>query len=332
MENKILFYQAASALPEGFSLADYEYRFYQDNAGKTILTVEIEGLNDGDAIIWDEAEGVWKNAAGGSGTVGPPGKSAYEVAVDEGFVGSEQDWLDSLKGDQGDPGVPGAPGEPGEKGDKGDPGNPGEKGDQGDPGPPGADGDGTAYYGQISTQTTQTVTITTKDVFVPMAITGTFDTNNSFGTDDDGFGIKNDSGSSQLFTVIATADVSIGNNKTSAFRLAVDGVGLPETVCTATTGTQNFAKLISQWIVELADGETVSCELANFTDTGDIDVQRSKIVAFTAGRQGEEGPIGPVGPPWISAVTPPLEYDSGTETLSLGAFTWGDLLGPVPEV
>lgn len=30
---------------------------------------------------------------------GPEGKSAYEVAVEEGFVGTEQEWLDSLAGD-----------------------------------------------------------------------------------------------------------------------------------------------------------------------------------------------------------------------------------------
>lgn len=33
---------------------------------------------------------------------GDPGKSAYEVAVDQGFVGTEEEWLESLKGPQGD--------------------------------------------------------------------------------------------------------------------------------------------------------------------------------------------------------------------------------------
>lgn len=42
------------------------------------------------------------------------GKSAYQTAVDNGFVGTEQQWLDSLKG---------------EKGDKGDKGDDGEDGD-----------------------------------------------------------------------------------------------------------------------------------------------------------------------------------------------------------
>lgn len=30
---------------------------------------------------------------------GAPGKSAYEIAVENGFKGSEQEWLDSLKSD-----------------------------------------------------------------------------------------------------------------------------------------------------------------------------------------------------------------------------------------
>lgn len=38
---------------------------------------------------------------GGSGTAG---KSAYEIAVDNGFVGTETEWLESLKGEQGDKG------------------------------------------------------------------------------------------------------------------------------------------------------------------------------------------------------------------------------------
>lgn len=34
---------------------------------------------------------------GGSGVPGPAGKSAYEIAVDYGFEGSEEEWLESLK-------------------------------------------------------------------------------------------------------------------------------------------------------------------------------------------------------------------------------------------
>ena len=39
--------------------------------------------------------------SGGSGTAG---KSAYEIAVDNGFVGTETEWLESLKGEQGEAG------------------------------------------------------------------------------------------------------------------------------------------------------------------------------------------------------------------------------------
>ena len=44
---------------------------------------------------------------GGSGVVGPqgePGKSAYEIAIENGFSGTTSEWLDSLKGPKGDTG------------------------------------------------------------------------------------------------------------------------------------------------------------------------------------------------------------------------------------
>ena len=39
------------------------------------------------------------------GTNGQDGKSAYEIAVDNGFVGTEQEWLESLKGQDGQDGI-----------------------------------------------------------------------------------------------------------------------------------------------------------------------------------------------------------------------------------
>ena len=38
------------------------------------------------------------------GSIGADGKSAYEVAVDNGYVGTEQEWIKSLKGEQGEKG------------------------------------------------------------------------------------------------------------------------------------------------------------------------------------------------------------------------------------
>ena len=42
---------------------------------------------------------------------GPQGKSAYEVAVDEGYVGTEEEWLASLVGPQGQQGIQGETGD-----------------------------------------------------------------------------------------------------------------------------------------------------------------------------------------------------------------------------
>lgn len=78
---------------------------------------------------------------GGMGTVfARDGKSAYEVAVKNGFEGTEQEWLKSLKGERGDKGEQGIQGLRGEKGDKGDKGERGEQGVQGKQGQQGVQG------------------------------------------------------------------------------------------------------------------------------------------------------------------------------------------------
>ena len=59
---------------------------------------------------------------------GEAGKSAYDIAVEHGFVGTEEEWLESLRGPQG---------EKGEQGEKGDQGEKGEQGEQGEAGTPG---------------------------------------------------------------------------------------------------------------------------------------------------------------------------------------------------
>ena len=45
-----------------------------------------------------------RSASSGSGT---PGASAYDIAVANGFVGTEAQWLASLVGSPGSPGSPG---------------------------------------------------------------------------------------------------------------------------------------------------------------------------------------------------------------------------------
>ena len=48
--------------------------------------------------VWVPLKAGGGGSGGGSGT-GADGKSAYEIAVANGFIGTEQEWLASLKGD-----------------------------------------------------------------------------------------------------------------------------------------------------------------------------------------------------------------------------------------
>ena len=86
--------------------------------------VKAEQMESGVVITIVDADGETSATLhnGANGEKGTDGKSAYQIAVEQGYQGSESDWLSSLKGD---------------KGDKGDKGNTGAKGN---PGQDGADG------------------------------------------------------------------------------------------------------------------------------------------------------------------------------------------------
>ena len=123
------------------------------------------GSTEGAVISADEVS--VSEESGGNAVAGedlPRGKSAYEIAKENGFNGTEAEWLASLKGEPGaagasgkdgengktpyvgdngnwfvgsdDTGKPsrGEKGEPGSPGARGEPGSPGAKGDKGDPG------------------------------------------------------------------------------------------------------------------------------------------------------------------------------------------------------
>ncbi len=110
-------------------------------------------------------EGYWwisgKNTGVLASPKGDPGKSAYEIAVEEGFSGTISEWLTSLKGQPGGKGDPGEKGKDGQDGitphigsngnwylgerdtgvqAQGPKGNPGADGKDGAPGKDGADG------------------------------------------------------------------------------------------------------------------------------------------------------------------------------------------------
>lgn len=70
--------------------------------------------------------GTGSTTPGPQGEKGDPGDSAYQVALTNGFEGSETEWLASLKGAKGDTGETGPQGEQGIQGQKGDPGTDGK--------------------------------------------------------------------------------------------------------------------------------------------------------------------------------------------------------------
>ena len=76
-------------------------------AGKSAYEIAVEHGFEGTEEEWLES------LKGEPGPPGADGKSAYEIAVEHGFEGSEEEWLASLKGEQGPPGERGADGQDG---------------------------------------------------------------------------------------------------------------------------------------------------------------------------------------------------------------------------
>lgn len=85
--------------------------------------------NEEDSRLYLKGNTEWKFISDLSGAQGIQGLSAYQVAVQHGFEGTEAEWLISLKGEKG------------ETGPKGDKGNTGEKGATGERGPQGLQGE-----------------------------------------------------------------------------------------------------------------------------------------------------------------------------------------------
>jgi len=75
-----------------------------------------------------------------TGANGKDGRSAYEIAIENGFVGTVAEWLESLKGRDGIDGKDGLPGKDGKNGADGLPGKDGTNGKDGKDGRDGKDG------------------------------------------------------------------------------------------------------------------------------------------------------------------------------------------------
>ena len=108
----------------------------QGPEGKSAYEVAVENGFEG-------TEEEWLESLHG-GPRGPQGYSAYEVAVREGYVGTESQWLASLKGETGATGATGPQGPQGVQGatgPQGPTGATGAQGQQGETGPQGPQGE-----------------------------------------------------------------------------------------------------------------------------------------------------------------------------------------------
>ena len=100
----------------------------------------IQGIQGEQGPKGDKGDTGDTGADGSDGQPGPAGSSAYEIAVQHGYSGTESDWLDSLKGEKGDTGSTGPQGEQGPQGLRGETGVQGPKGETGDAGATGPQG------------------------------------------------------------------------------------------------------------------------------------------------------------------------------------------------
>lgn len=126
--SSIVFVSSTGGSIAGIAGATDTYRInYTDD---TTSTYTIKNGNNGE-------QGP-KGDKGDTGEVGNDGLSAYEIAVKNGYIGTEPEWLSSLKGDTGETGATGPQGIQGEKGDAGEQG---PQGIQGEQGPQGEKGD-----------------------------------------------------------------------------------------------------------------------------------------------------------------------------------------------
>ena len=100
-----------------------DYNNPEVKAGQFVMIDTGNVENEEDSRLYLKGNTEWKFISDLSGAQGIQGLSAYQVAVQHGFEGTEDEWLISLKGEKGETGPKGDKGETGEKGEKGDPGS-----------------------------------------------------------------------------------------------------------------------------------------------------------------------------------------------------------------
>lgn len=130
-----------------------DYNNPEVKTGQFVMIDTGDVENEEDSRLYLKGDTEWKFISDLSGAQGIQGLSAYQVAVQHGFEGTEAEWLISLKGEKGETGPKGDKGDTGEKGatgergpqglqgERGLQGVQGEKGEQGIQGPVGPKGE-----------------------------------------------------------------------------------------------------------------------------------------------------------------------------------------------
>jgi hypothetical protein len=156
-------------------------------------------------------------------------------------------------------------------------------------GPTGPEGDsGSAYYGQIVRTTSGTITIAATGSFQSTGLTATLDSANSDGISlgsTDEFAIKNTSGKTIRYRVLASMDCSTADTNAVGIKLALNGVPIDESDCRAWALQDRTAKLVTSWIVEMEDDDEVALFVANVSEDSDINFIRGRIVASSVGEE-----------------------------------------------
>jgi hypothetical protein len=144
-----------------------------------------------------------------------------------------------------------------------------------------------SYQGQMGRTTSGVVNIATAGTYQATGLIGTLDTVVSDGialSTTDQLGLRNVSGKTVDFKIFASADIDANNNKILGIILAKNGVTIAETECRAPTGVgTTFAKLFTNWIIPMADGDQVTMYVTNHTTSGTITIDRCRMLAITSG-------------------------------------------------
>lgn len=108
-----------------------DYNNPEVKTGQFVMIDTGDVENEEDSRLYLKGDTEWKFISDLSGAQGIQGLSAYQVAVQHGFEGTEAEWLISLKGEKGETGPKGDKGDTGEKGATGERGPQGLQGERG---------------------------------------------------------------------------------------------------------------------------------------------------------------------------------------------------------